>query len=131
MWNLIGNRWKNQRGFTLVELMVVVAIIGILVSIAVPSYQKVTETARKNACQANMRAVLGAVQIIRMENAGIDPAGRLDEQHALMAVKLFSEVPTCPSGGDLYYSIDVDNDGTITIACPNGHHIRKEGAGGE
>lgn len=131
MFKLFKKRMKNQKGFTLVELMVVVVIIGILVAIAVPVYNNITTTAKEKACEANIRTIQGAVQIIRMENAGVNLAGKLDEQHVLMDSNLFSELPTCPSGGELYYNIQVDNDGTITIACPNGHHIRKEGAGGE
>jgi type IV pilus assembly protein PilA len=49
-------RMKNQKGFTLVELMIVVAIIGILAAIAIPQYQNYIARTKINACKSNLDA---------------------------------------------------------------------------
>ena len=51
---------RSKKGFTLVELMVVVVILGILVAIAVPIYNSITGDAEQRACHANLRTIDGA-----------------------------------------------------------------------
>ena len=52
---------RNEKGFTLIELMVVVLIIGILVAVAIPVFGSAAENARDKACVANLRTTAGAV----------------------------------------------------------------------
>ncbi len=53
---------KSNRGFTLVEIMIVVAIIGLLAAIAIPNFVKSRITAQTNACLSNLRKIEGAKQ---------------------------------------------------------------------
>lgn len=53
--------FKTKKGFSLVELMIVVVIMAILVAVAVPIYNSVTSSAREKTCVDNQRLILGAV----------------------------------------------------------------------
>ncbi|MDP7420655.1 MAG: prepilin-type N-terminal cleavage/methylation domain-containing protein, partial [bacterium] len=65
-------RKANRRGFTLIELMIVIAIIGVLAAIAIPDFNHARLQARQKACLANMRVLEGAVDMWEMDQ---DAAG--------------------------------------------------------
>lgn len=64
---------KQQEGFTLVELMIVVVILGILAGIGVQQYNEVQEEARKGVDKANRKMIENAIQLYKLSNDDDDP----------------------------------------------------------
>ena len=64
---------KNQKGFTLIELMIVVAIIGILAAIALPKFADMLEKSREGATKGNFTAMRSALNIYVSDQAGVYP----------------------------------------------------------
>ena len=92
--------FRKDEGFTLVELMVVVLIIGILVAVAIPIFNNASQSARVRTCHSNQRTIEGAVQQYLATNPTMTYAGgAVDGTNVLVAGTnaYLKSVPLCPS----------------------------------
>ena len=91
----------NQRGFTLVEIMVVVAIIGLLAAIAIPNLLNARKDVQATACQANLDKIKLAMETYLLKKRLSGDEEVSDEALAQM----FEEgIPKCPGGGTYEFS---------------------------
>ena len=98
--------WKTRkRGFTLVEIMIVVAIIGILIAIAVPGFIRARKQSQGRACSENLEKIQGAKQEWALEgNKQGTETVTIDQ---LVTDDYFNRSPECPGGGT-YSDVSVD-----------------------
>ena len=91
----------RKSGFTLVEIMMVVAIIGLLAAIAIPNFIKARATSQANACINNLRQIDGAINEWALETGQSTGATVASVQTVSAYIKLnsLSSVPGCPGGG--------------------------------
>lgn len=114
-------RRPRRRGFTLIELMIVVCIIGILASIMIPSFKHSRAQAQLSACSQNLKSLYTAVQMYAADNSGqypvgvdgsptdtyimfeLSPHGHAANAARLLAYCSFKTAPRCPASTTIGY----------------------------
>ena len=106
-----------RKGFTLIELMIVVAIMGILIAVAIPRLSKILEAGREGATKGNLNAIRSAVTIYYGQGEGVWPTDLTNGFSSFMAiipparatplgdtphVTLVSSIPSAPGTGWAY-----------------------------
>ena len=115
---------RKKAGFTLVEIMIVVAIIGLLAAIAIPNFVKARGTAQKNACINNLRQIDGAKEQWALETKQKTGATVGAEQETAINAYIKGGAPTCPGGGGAYTYGNVDAKPTCTLdEVAEGGHV--------
>ena len=97
---------SNRKGFTLVEIMIVVAIIGLLAAIAIPNFVRARTNAQTNACIANLKQIDGAKQLALLDGSGIAMGD--------LVPTYIKQTPTCPANGN-YTVGDANTDPTCSV----------------
>jgi type IV pilus assembly protein PilA len=111
MWSVIRKKQnkKGEEGFTLIELIVVIAILGFLLAIAIPRYNTSRTRAAVNASAANLKNLANAVELYATENnLSSYPSGSLD---SMVSAYMPSGVPESPGGGAYQYTASADGSG--------------------
>src|SRR5690242_16782765 len=110
---------KSRRGFTLIEIMIVVLIIGILLAIAVPNFVLARKAARTKACVSNLKQIQSAKEQWAMDNRQAGSAAVAMTDITGTGKYIVTE-PKCPSNNAAYTPGTVDTNPTCTYGSTDG-----------
>ncbi|MEY4385200.1 MAG: hypothetical protein RLY20_483 [Verrucomicrobiota bacterium] len=112
-----GNRNGFNGGFTLVEIMIVVALIGLLAAISIPNFIRARKNSKVTACINNLRVIDTAIQELKLER----PSAPVIEDNIKPFIGRGSggTMPACPAGGT--YG-DFDTFVTCSVQEPGYQH---------
>ena len=104
---------QRRAGFTLIEIMIVVAIIALIIAIALPNFRKTRERARTQICIENLAQIRSAKQIIGVQD-GRTTGDEVAEADLYGIDGYIRKTPECPAGGE--YTINpIGTPPTCTI----------------
>ncbi|MDO8886491.1 prepilin-type N-terminal cleavage/methylation domain-containing protein [Candidatus Oleimmundimicrobium sp.] len=114
-------KFKGEKGFTLVELMVVILIIGILVGIAIPVYNQAQAKAKANACKANLRTLDGAIQTYNATTGDYPDVETYTDLVAndMLVPDYIKIAPKCPDSAGIYTYTNATHSVTCSVSGHN------------
>ncbi|HWX21347.1 MAG TPA: type II secretion system protein [Candidatus Binatia bacterium] len=121
----MNRRTSSRTGFTLLELMIVVAVIGLLAAIAFPNYVRARTTSQTNACINNLRQIDGATQQWALENKQAPSAA---VSYSKISGYLRNSV-ICPAGGTTFgdsYLVSTVTNRPTCLQVPASHVLQVE-----
>jgi prepilin-type N-terminal cleavage/methylation domain-containing protein len=117
------NRASRKSGFTLVEIMIVAAIIGLLAAIAIPNFVKARVTSQANACINNLRQLDSAMQQYAIENRlDISSPYTISALRPYIRLDSTSNIPSCPASGIYSPGPTVTNSPTCSLSNTSPAH---------
>lgn len=122
----------DERGFTLIELMIVVAIIAILAGILIPNFVNARSQAQTSACMSNLRSIATALELLYADEQDYGPPGTRDvtpdNLKGQSGVYYLNNTPKDPAATDQTknYTVTVTaaangNPASYAIQCPGTH----------
>jgi prepilin-type N-terminal cleavage/methylation domain-containing protein len=114
-------RWRKDRkrkaAFTLIELMIAIAIIAILAAIALPRFVRARYRAYLSACMLNEKNIATALESYRTDNTGYPM-----DLATLKSQEVVNSLPSCPSAPGTVYDYEVTSNGdAFTLSCTGFH----------
>lgn len=105
----------NKKGFSLVELMIVVVIMGILIAVAIPLYGAITKNANNKTCATNIETIKNtcANYYASYDQTAV---GSLTDIASMMDD---GEMPVCPLDDANPYVVGIQSNGGAQVYCPN------------
>ena len=109
--------YKNEAGFTLIEILIVVLIIGIIAALAIPNLMSAQKTAWGKTCDANSSTMTAAAELYRIQSGGTLPT--IDQLTSALSgyEAVMNSIPDCPAGGKGTTVYKFASTSSTTVEC--------------